>query len=81
MKNVMGQGRVSNQSGTSWYPVITASSYKVALVIMFLIRSSLHLSRDDLIKPVSKSVRTSVRLSVRPPCSFVWRLCNGVLRN
>ena len=31
-----------------------------------IIRSSLHLSRDDLIKPVSKSVRPSVRTSIRP---------------
>ena len=33
----MGQGQVSNQSGTSWYPVITGSSYKVAVLIMSLI--------------------------------------------
>ena len=32
----MGQGQVSDQSGTSWYPVITASSYKVAVLIMSL---------------------------------------------
>ena len=31
-----------------------------------IFRSSLHLSRDDLIKPVSKSVRPSVRPYVRP---------------
>ena len=28
----MGQGQVSNQKGTSWYPVITASSYKVTVL-------------------------------------------------
>ena len=30
----MGQGQVANQSGTSWYPVITASSYKVAVLVL-----------------------------------------------
>ena len=30
-------GQVSNQNGTAWYPVITASSYKVAVLVMFLI--------------------------------------------
>ena len=30
-------GQVSNQSGTSWYPVITANSYKVAVLVMSLI--------------------------------------------
>ena len=34
MRNIMGQGQVSNQSGTSCYPVITASSYKVAVLVM-----------------------------------------------
>ena len=34
----MGRGQVSNQSGTIWYPVITASSYKVAVLIMSLIK-------------------------------------------
>ena len=38
-KKVMGQGHVSDQSGlhqsgTSWYRVITASSYKVAVLVM-----------------------------------------------
>ena len=33
----MGQGQVSDQSGASWYPVITASSYKVAVLIMSLV--------------------------------------------
>ena len=37
MKNVMSQGQVSNQSGMSWYPVITASRYKVAVLIMNII--------------------------------------------
>ena len=34
--NVMGQGQVSDQSGTSWYPV-TASSYKVTVLDMSII--------------------------------------------
>ena len=38
----MGQGQVSNQSGTSWCPVITAGSYKVAVVIMYLINDVMH---------------------------------------
>ena len=38
----MGQGQVSNQSGTSWYPVITASSYKVAVLVMSLINYVTH---------------------------------------
>ena len=38
----MGQGQVSDQSGTSWYPVITASSYKVAVLIMSLINYVTH---------------------------------------
>ena len=42
MKNVIGQGQVSNQSGTSWYPVITANSYKVAVLVMSLIKYITH---------------------------------------
>ena len=38
----MGQGQVSDQSGASWYPVITASSYKVAVLIMCLINYITH---------------------------------------
>ena len=44
LKNVMGQGHgqgeVSDQSGVaskSWYPVITASSYKVTVLVMSVI--------------------------------------------
>ena len=33
----MGKGQVSNQSGTYWYPVITASSCEVAVPIMSFI--------------------------------------------
>ncbi len=40
MKNVMGQ--VSHYSGMSWYPVITVSSYKVAVLIMALINYVTH---------------------------------------
>ena len=40
--NVMGQGQVSDQSGTSWYLVITVSSYKVAVLIMSLINYVTH---------------------------------------
>ena len=38
----MGQGQVSDQSGTSLYPVITASSYKVAILVMSLINYVTH---------------------------------------
>ena len=38
----MGQGQVSDQSGTSWYPVITASSYKVAVLVMSIINFVAH---------------------------------------
>ena len=38
----MGQGQVSDQSGTCWYPVITASNYKVAVLIMSLINYVTH---------------------------------------
>ena len=38
----MGQVHVSNQSGTSWYPVITASSYKVTVLVMSLINHVTH---------------------------------------
>ena len=38
----MGQGQVSDQSRTSWYPVITTSSYKVAVIIMSLINYVTH---------------------------------------
>ena len=38
----MGQGQVANQSGTSWYPVITASSYEVAVLVMSLINYITH---------------------------------------
>ena len=37
-----GQGQVSDQSGTSWYPVITASSYKVAVLVMPIINYVTH---------------------------------------
>ena len=36
MKNVVGQGQVSDQSGTSWDLLIPASSYKVAVLVMSL---------------------------------------------
>ena len=42
MKNLMGQGQVSNQSGMSWYPVITTSSYKMAVLITSLINYITH---------------------------------------
>ena len=38
----MGQGQVSDQSGVSWYPVITVSSYKVAVLITSLINYVTH---------------------------------------
>ena len=38
----MGQGQVSGQSGTSWYPVITVSGYKMAVLIMRLINYVTH---------------------------------------
>ena len=43
----MGQGQVPikaglHQSGKSWYPVITASSYKVAVLIMSLFNYVTH---------------------------------------
>ena len=38
----MDQGQVSNQSGTSWYPVITANSYKVVVLIISLINDITH---------------------------------------
>ena len=38
----MGQSQVSNQSGTSWYSVITASSYEVAVLIVSLINYVTH---------------------------------------
>ena len=41
-ENVMGQGQVSNQSRTSWYPVITASGYKVAVRVLSLINDVTH---------------------------------------
>jgi len=30
----MSEGQLSNQSRTSWYPIITASSYKVTVLVM-----------------------------------------------
>ena len=38
----MGQGQVSNQGATSWYTVITASSYQVAVLVMSLINYVTH---------------------------------------
>ena len=38
----MGQGQVSDQSVTSWYPVITAGSYKVAVLVTSLINYVTH---------------------------------------
>ena len=38
----MGQGQVFNQSWTSWYLVITASRYIVAVLIMSLINYITH---------------------------------------
>ena len=38
----MGQGHVSHQSGTSWFPVITASSSKVTVLITSLIKDVTH---------------------------------------
>ena len=36
----MGQGQVYDPCGTSWYPVITASSYKVIFIVMSVITSA-----------------------------------------
>ena len=38
----MGQGQVSDQSGTSLYPVITATSYKVAVLVMSILNYVTH---------------------------------------
>jgi len=38
----MGQGKVSDQSGTSWHLVITASTYKVAVLVMSIINYVTH---------------------------------------
>ena len=44
----MGQGQVSDQSGTSWYSVITASSYNVAVLIMSAINYVTHHTQEVL---------------------------------
>ena len=66
----MGQGQVSNQSGTSWDPVITASIYKVAVLIMSLINYVTHRCTNTTQNAPHNTTQTPHKTQV------VVRVCN-----
>ena len=73
MKNVIGQGQVSNQSGTSWYPVITANSFKVAVLIMSLFNYVTAVHKHH--KTTQTPHKTSPGKGLKSNCSFscfIW---------
>ena len=59
----MGQGQVSDQSGTPWYPVITASSYKVAVLVMSLINYITHQCTNAMQNALHKTTQTPHKIS------------------
>ena len=65
----MGQGQVSNQSGMSWYPVTTASSYKVAVLVMSLINYVAHQYTNTTQNTLHKTTQT-------PQKQVLARVCN-----
>jgi len=68
----MGQGQVSNHSGTSWDPVITVNSYKVIVLIMFLLNYVTH-------QYTNATPKKSWRRSVISDCSFSYFLRSTLL--
>ena len=68
----MGQGQVSDQSGMSWYPVITASSYKVVVLVMSIINYATHQYTNITQTPQQKK---SWQGSAISDCSF-FLFCN-----
>ena len=71
----MRQGEVSDQSGTSWFPVITASSCKVAVLVLSIIIPC-HEVEGGYRFRCRPSVRHSVRLSRNRFRSITQKLFN-----
>ena len=72
INNVMGQGQVSNHSGTSWDPVITVNSCKVTVLIMFLLNYVTH-------QYTHATPKKSWRRSVISDCSFSYFFLRSTL--
>ena len=70
MKKVVGQGHLSDQSGTSWYPVITASSNKVAVLIMSNINYVIHQYTNATQNYTNTTQHKSWQGSAMSDCSF-----------